>query len=234
MVKGQKAGPAGTNEIGLVPLTYIEPAPAKRQAYALYDYDKQTEEELTFKEGDALTVYDDSDSEWLLVCRGGDEYGFVPANYTGDAPPSAAPAPVAAIPTPVAAIPTPAGQPTTPITKDSPLPPLPKDAFPRPHKRTDRLPRPPMRPPSPSTPTDGTKSLPLPCLPDQAEAEMEVDGPLREQATAEAEARPCLDLETLPLQMTSLPRLLPTSSHGLSRRWTDGKNEKRLWRLATA
>lgn len=69
--------------VGLVPSNYIEPAPAIKTAVALYDYDKQTEEELSFKEGERFNVYDLNDPDWLLV---GDfqtqtQFGFVPANY---------------------------------------------------------------------------------------------------------------------------------------------------------
>ncbi|CAH2351042.1 actin cytoskeleton-regulatory complex protein Sla1p [[Candida] railenensis] len=68
---------------GLVPANYIEPAPVVKTASALYDYDKQTEEELSFKEGEKFNVYDLKDPDWLLV---GDlltqtQFGFVPSNY---------------------------------------------------------------------------------------------------------------------------------------------------------
>ncbi|GMG19426.1 unnamed protein product [Ambrosiozyma monospora] len=87
--------------VGLVPSTYIEPAPVKSQAVALYDYDKQTEEELTFTEGSSFDVYDSSDENWILVGMNG-QFGFVPANYIeiggSSAPPVAAAAPVQSIP----------------------------------------------------------------------------------------------------------------------------------------
>ncbi|VEU21134.1 DEKNAAC102064 [Brettanomyces naardenensis] len=66
--------------VGLVPSTYIEPAKVKSRATALFDYDKQTDEELTFTEGAKFDVYDASDSNWTLVGFEG-EFGFVPANY---------------------------------------------------------------------------------------------------------------------------------------------------------
>ena len=46
----------------------------------MYDYSRQTDEELSFAEDATLAVYDTSDSEWTLVGLDG-EYGFVPANY---------------------------------------------------------------------------------------------------------------------------------------------------------
>lgn len=49
-------------------------------ACALYDYLRQTDEELTFKEGDKLEVFDTSDEDWTLCGVNGD-YGFAPANY---------------------------------------------------------------------------------------------------------------------------------------------------------
>lgn len=78
--------PEGTEEVeepeGLVPLNYIEPAPIVQQCSALYDYDKQTDEELLFKEGDRFNIYDNKDPDWLLAGdTAGKVYGFVPANY---------------------------------------------------------------------------------------------------------------------------------------------------------
>ena len=54
---------------------------------ALYDYDPLSGDELAFREGDRLAVYDDaSDPDWWLVRLnvGGQEqggYGLLPANY---------------------------------------------------------------------------------------------------------------------------------------------------------
>ena len=67
---------------GLVPSTYIDEAPVIKTATALYDYDKQTEEELSFNENDKFNVFDLNDPDWILV---GDlakeKFGFVPSNY---------------------------------------------------------------------------------------------------------------------------------------------------------
>lgn len=53
-----------------------------KTCHALYDYDKQTEEELTFKEGDQFNVFDLNDPDWLLVGdMAGQMYGFIPSNY---------------------------------------------------------------------------------------------------------------------------------------------------------
>ena len=46
----------------------------------MYDYSRQTDEELSFSEDALLEVYDTSDSEWTLVGLDG-EYGFAPSNY---------------------------------------------------------------------------------------------------------------------------------------------------------
>jgi len=51
-----------------------------RQARALYDYSRQTDEELSFSADAVLNVYDTSEEDWTLVGLDG-EYGFVPANY---------------------------------------------------------------------------------------------------------------------------------------------------------
>lgn len=49
-------------------------------AKALYDYTRQTDEELSFSEDSDLLVYDTVDPDWTLVGLNG-EYGFAPANY---------------------------------------------------------------------------------------------------------------------------------------------------------
>lgn len=50
------------------------------QARALYEYTRQTDEELSFPEDAQLEVFDTSDPDWILVGHE-KEYGFVPANY---------------------------------------------------------------------------------------------------------------------------------------------------------
>jgi hypothetical protein len=50
------------------------------QARALYEYTRQTEEELSFPDGVMLDVYDSSEPDWTLVGLNG-EFGFVPSNY---------------------------------------------------------------------------------------------------------------------------------------------------------
>ncbi|MCJ1314103.1 cytoskeletal protein binding protein [Agyrium rufum] len=81
------SGDESEDPVGLVPKTYLEEAPPTHYAKALYDYTRQTEEELSFSEDADLHVYDTSDPEWTLVGRD-KEYGFAPANYieiTGEA-----------------------------------------------------------------------------------------------------------------------------------------------------
>ncbi|KAJ2899712.1 hypothetical protein MKZ38_002905 [Zalerion maritima] len=90
--------------IGLIPNNYIEEAKPICYARALYEYTRQTEEELSFPEDANLMVFDTSDPDWILVGLDGD-YGFVPANYiemprdeeAGDASQEVAPPP--ALPT---------------------------------------------------------------------------------------------------------------------------------------
>lgn len=55
-------------------------ATPSHRAKALYDYTRQTDEELSFSEDAPLAVYDNTDPDWTLVGLNG-EYGFVPANY---------------------------------------------------------------------------------------------------------------------------------------------------------
>lgn len=66
-------------------------------ARAIYEYTRQTDEELSFPEDAALEVFDTSDEDWILAGYDG-EYGFVPANYieVQAAAPASAPAPPAA------------------------------------------------------------------------------------------------------------------------------------------
>ncbi|KAG5914263.1 hypothetical protein E4U61_005949 [Claviceps capensis] len=77
----KKAGVEDEEEpVGLVPNNYVEEAPIVNQARAIYEYTRQTDEELSFPEEAILQVYDTSDPDWILVGLD-DEYGFVPANY---------------------------------------------------------------------------------------------------------------------------------------------------------
>ncbi|CDK27212.1 unnamed protein product [Kuraishia capsulata CBS 1993] len=90
-VKRRVVGSEAEEPQGLVPSNYIEPAQPVSTATALYDYDKQTEEEITFTEGATFDVYDTSDPDWILV--GLDQaFGFVPANYIDIGGSTAAPA----------------------------------------------------------------------------------------------------------------------------------------------
>ncbi|KAI0404964.1 hypothetical protein F4802DRAFT_207398 [Xylaria palmicola] len=66
--------------VGLVANNYIEEAQPVGQARSLYEYTRQTDEELSFPEDAPLRVYDVSDPDWILVGFES-EFGFVPANY---------------------------------------------------------------------------------------------------------------------------------------------------------
>ena len=46
----------------------------------MYEYTRQTDEELSFPEDSALQVFDTSDPDWILVGLD-DDFGFVPSNY---------------------------------------------------------------------------------------------------------------------------------------------------------
>ncbi|PHH79969.1 hypothetical protein CDD80_3254 [Ophiocordyceps camponoti-rufipedis] len=94
----RKAGASDEDEPeGLVPNNYVEPATALSQARAIYEYTRQTDEELSFPEDALLQIYDTSDPDWILAGHE-DEYGFVPSNYievqdtTSDAPTAPRPA----------------------------------------------------------------------------------------------------------------------------------------------
>ncbi|EFY84864.1 Actin cytoskeleton-regulatory complex protein sla1 [Metarhizium acridum CQMa 102] len=77
----KKAGAEDEDEpVGLVPNNYVEEAPIVSHARAIYEYTRQTDEELSFPEEAVLQVFDTSDPDWILVGLDG-EYGFVPSNY---------------------------------------------------------------------------------------------------------------------------------------------------------
>ncbi|KZF23875.1 hypothetical protein L228DRAFT_267833 [Xylona heveae TC161] len=77
----KKAGDDEEEEpLGLIPNNYVEEAQPTANAKALYDYTRQTDEELSFTEEAILSVYDTSDPDWTLIGLNG-EYGFAPANY---------------------------------------------------------------------------------------------------------------------------------------------------------
>ena len=110
------AGPEVEEVQGIVPSNYIEPATPLHTCHAMFDYNKQTQEELSFQEGTRFDVYDTSDPDWLLVgVLNGTQYGYVPANYiekdTAAAPGVAAATPTAAAVAPVTVFAKPPQQP---------------------------------------------------------------------------------------------------------------------------
>lgn len=58
----------------------ITQAKPSHSAKALYDYSRQTDEEVSFAEDAILSVFDTSDPDWILVGINQD-YGFAPSNY---------------------------------------------------------------------------------------------------------------------------------------------------------
>lgn len=80
--KAKKKASAEDEEepVGLIPNNYIQQAQPIDNARALYEYTRQTDEELSFPEDAVLEVFDTSDPDWTLVGLNGD-YGFVPSNY---------------------------------------------------------------------------------------------------------------------------------------------------------
>lgn len=113
-VKKKAASDDDDEPEGLVPSNYIESAPPTHQAKALYDYTKQTDEELSFKEDARLDVFDETDPDWTLVGFGG-EYGFAPAIYIE-------PAATAAATSPPARDLAPPPMPSRPPAADEPIP----------------------------------------------------------------------------------------------------------------
>lgn len=81
-VKKRVPGVASKEPEGIVPYNYIEPAkPEAGVARALYSYEKQTSEEVSFVEGSQFHIYA-TDGDWVLVGTvDSNEFGFVPNNY---------------------------------------------------------------------------------------------------------------------------------------------------------
>ena len=65
---------------GLIPNNYVAEATPISIARALYDYARQTDEEVSFAEDAEIEIFDTSDDDWTLVGVNG-EYGFAPSNY---------------------------------------------------------------------------------------------------------------------------------------------------------
>lgn len=77
----KKAAPEEDEEpVGLVPSNYVERMQAIAHARSMYEYTRQTDEELSFPEDTLLAVFDTSDPDWILVGLE-DDFGFAPANY---------------------------------------------------------------------------------------------------------------------------------------------------------
>jgi len=73
-----RGAPAGRGGPGMA-----APVPAKPQVRALYDYDAQTADELTFKEGDTIIIHQKDPGGWWEGELNG-RRGWVPANYVQD------------------------------------------------------------------------------------------------------------------------------------------------------
>ncbi|KAI8147064.1 hypothetical protein BJV82DRAFT_597590 [Fennellomyces sp. T-0311] len=67
--------------IGLVPANYIDEAEPIGKVEALYDYSAQQDEELSFKEGDIMVLYENDDPDWFIVKGKDGSIGLVPSNY---------------------------------------------------------------------------------------------------------------------------------------------------------
>ena len=79
-VRKKAEGDEEEGEEGLVPANYVEEATPISNATAMYDYDRQTSEEITLTDGAKVAIYDKEDPDWFLVeCNG--SFGFAPSNY---------------------------------------------------------------------------------------------------------------------------------------------------------
>ncbi|CAO3669666.1 unnamed protein product [Rhizopus microsporus] len=68
--------------IGLVPSNYIEKNKSIGTVKALYDYQAQSPEELSFKIDDVMTLYYKDDPDWYFAATKDDQFGLIPRNYT--------------------------------------------------------------------------------------------------------------------------------------------------------
>lgn len=60
----------------------------------MYDYDRQTSEEVSFQEGSRVEIFDKDDPDWFLVSVDG-QYGFAPSNYLEEGASDLSPAVIA-------------------------------------------------------------------------------------------------------------------------------------------
>ncbi|CAO3600027.1 unnamed protein product [Absidia cylindrospora] len=67
--------------IGLVPSNYIDEAEPIGTVKAMFDYQAQQEEELTFQEDDIMVLYENDDPDWFLVKSREGQIGLAPSNY---------------------------------------------------------------------------------------------------------------------------------------------------------
>ncbi|EGD85713.1 hypothetical protein H112_06629 [Trichophyton rubrum D6] len=66
--------------VGLIPHNYVEEAQPIQRAKSIYDYTRQTDEEVSFADDVDILIFDTSDPDWTLV-QVNTEYGFAPSNY---------------------------------------------------------------------------------------------------------------------------------------------------------
>lgn len=142
------------------------------KAKALYDYSRQTDEELSFTEDAMLDVYDTTDPDWTLVGIG-TEYGFAPSNYieAADAAPPKPQRPRFAEPepeSPVEQVPTPDSPAGSPAT-ESPAAAL-AGILAQKTGSSSRAPPPAALPPRPTqyTPDESDEEAPPPALPQRS------------------------------------------------------------------
>ena len=58
------------------------PSAANLVFIALYDYNKRTEEDLSFRKGDKLLILNNSDGDWWQAqLVGSNKQGYIPSNY---------------------------------------------------------------------------------------------------------------------------------------------------------
>lgn len=234
---------------GLVPNNYVEKVKPLKQARALYDYTKQTDEELSFKEDARLDVYDESDPDWTLVGMGG-EYGFAPAIYieatAAETTPVSAPvpaqSPAVTSPPPQQRALAPPPMPPRPVAADDPIPG--EADYPDPGQGPTPSPEPPAANPAAalagiiahktgSAPAvdRGLVSPPLPqrpqYTPDESEEE---EPPPPKPARPQSQTQPSPTPQYVSSRFAEPPGVMPSppGNRAISGNWNDQNEEESL------
>lgn len=80
-VKRLEINPKSNCNLGIVPENYLKELETIEIAKALYDYEKQTSEEVSLIEEQEIEILLKDDPDWYLIKTKDSQYGFAPSNY---------------------------------------------------------------------------------------------------------------------------------------------------------